>query len=135
MEKTFHLGMIGPKPSPTPEQVAVQLKGRHLWLSAQVIADTIGPERQAYMVYYPQRGSLLLAPMSDEVFKQMHKCSLVMLKDRSPQGDKSISLQEVLIDHDEIDPCDRPLSYLATPGVALLQVQLGSFSSPSDDAS
>lgn len=129
MEKIFQFQQLAheSKKAQNVSDAAVQLKKGHLWLSAQVVADTIGDDYQVYLVYYPQRGSLLLAPMSDDIFKQMHKCSLVMLKVRNMQGDKSISLQEIIIDND-LEKTDRPLEYKAAPGMPLLQIQLAAAS-------
>jgi len=102
----------------------VRLNRQHLWISGELAERVFNNERQVYMVYYPQRKALLLAPMSNEDFKALHECSLVMLKDRNMQGDKSLSLQEVLIDHD-LDVQDRPLAYSAIESLQLLQVILG----------
>jgi hypothetical protein len=101
----------------------VRLKRQHLWLSASVAKDTFGGERQVYTVFYPQRGMLLLAPMSDTSFKSLHECSLIMLKDRNLAGDKSLNLQEVIIDNN-LDDSDRPLEFTTRPGLQLLQVKL-----------
>ncbi|MEM8585671.1 MAG: hypothetical protein AAGF87_15435 [Bacteroidota bacterium] len=101
----------------------VSLKRQHLWLSAQIAGNCFGDDRQIYAVFYPQRGYLLLAPMSDSAFKSLHDCSLVMLKVRNANGDKSLSLQEIIIDND-LNPEDRPLKFSAKPGIALLQVYL-----------
>jgi hypothetical protein len=109
--------------TPALDGEQVRLKRQHLWLSAAVARDTFGDERQVYTVFYPQRGVLLLAPMSDTAFKSLHECSLIMLKDRNLEGDKSLSLQEVIIDND-LDGSDRPLAFSTRPGLQLLQVVL-----------
>ncbi len=109
--------------TPTLHGDEVHLRRQHLWLSATVAENAFGGERQVYCVYYPQRGDLLLAPMSDDGFKSIHECSLVMLKDRNLAGDKSLSLQEVIIDN-ELPDTDRPLAYAMRAGVRLLRVSL-----------
>lgn len=103
----------------------LRLNRQHLWLSATLAKDALNDERQIYAVYYPQRGALLLAPMSDSAFKALHECSLVMLKDRNLKGDKSLSLQEIIIDND-LDATDRPLEFTTKKGLQLLQVLLKS---------
>ncbi|MBC6995109.1 hypothetical protein QWY85_05265 [Neolewinella lacunae] len=125
MEKIFHEDHLADAASlaPSLDGDQVQLKSQHLWLSAQVAENAFGGERQVYAVYYPQRGALLLAPMSDTAFKSLHECSLVMLKDRNLGGDKSLSLQEIIIDN-ELDEHDRPLAFSARPGWKMLQVFL-----------
>jgi hypothetical protein len=46
-----------------------------------------------------------------------------MLKNRNLAGDKSLSLQEVIIDNN-LDGSDRPLEFTTRPGLQLLQVKL-----------
>lgn len=125
MERIFDkdgLGdLINVQPALDGEQV--RLHRQHLWLSADVANNAFAGGRQVYVVYYPKRKSLLLAPMADDAFKQLHECALVMLKDRNLAGDKSLSLQEIIIDND-LDETDRPLAFTAAPGLQMLQVSL-----------
>ena len=125
MERIFDkdgLGdLINVQPALDGEQV--RLHRQHLWLSADVASNAFSGGRQVYVVYYPKRKSLLLAPMADDAFKQLHECALVMLKDRNLAGDKSLSLQEIIIDND-LDDTDRPLAFTAAPGLQMLQVSL-----------
>ncbi len=125
MERIFDVTSMDALAGLTPrlEADAVRLRREHLWLSAAVAENAFGGERQIYVVYYPNRRSLLLAPMSDTAFKQLHESALVMLKDRNAAGDKSLSLQEIVIDH-ELDPSDRPLAFTGKPGLRMLQVTL-----------
>ena len=109
--------------TPRLEADGVRLRREHLWLSAAVADNAFGGERQVYVVYYPNRRSLLLAPMSDDAFKQLHESALIMLKDRNAAGDKSLSLQEILIDND-LEANDRPLAFTSKPGLRMLQVTL-----------
>lgn len=123
MEKVLHKNNLPRQASVKPALTGarVRLHRQHLWLSAEVASTALLGERQAYLVYYPQRGALLLAPMSDDAFKTLHECSLVMLKDRNLAGDKSLSLQEVIIDND-LNGTDRDLKFSHNPAVPLLQV-------------
>ncbi|HMQ47157.1 MAG TPA: hypothetical protein PKA00_06590 [Saprospiraceae bacterium] len=105
-----------------PADSKVQLRKKHLWIAADVATNAFNEEQQVYAVYYPKMGMLLLAPMSDSLFKQAHECLMLMLKDRNLQGDKSLSLQEIIIDND-LDDTDRPLAYTAVPGLRMLQVK------------
>ncbi len=123
MEKVFHFNHLrSKKPATGEESPQVRLKRGHLWMPAKVAEEAFGQDRQVYAVYYPAKQSLLLAPHSDKDFGQLHKCSLLMLKDRSLAGDKSISLQEIIIDH-ELSDQDRDLDYNGGPGLPL-QVKL-----------
>ena len=131
MEKVFHkdsLAALADVMSALDGE-QVRLHRQHLWLSAEVAANAFGNERQVYVVYYPKRGSLLMAPMADDAFKSLHECSLVMLKDRNLKGDKSLSLQEIVIDND-LDDQDRPLAFTSKPGLRLLQVMLAEPAQP-----
>jgi hypothetical protein len=103
--------------------MGVQLKTQHLWISADVAATAFGEVAQVYVIYYPKQQTLLLAPMHDEIFPTLHKAGLQMLKSRNLQGDKTISLQEIIIDND-IDDTDRALPYIHQPGVQMLHVTL-----------
>jgi hypothetical protein len=98
----------------------IHLKNSHLWIDNSV-AKIFGDVAQVYIVYYPQKKSLLLAPMTDEFFPKLHKAALNMLKTRNLQGDKTISLQGFIIDN-EIDDSDRDLEFSFTEGVALLNI-------------
>lgn len=101
----------------------IQLKTQHLLIAADIAAEVFGEAAQTYTVYYPQQRALLLAPMDDEIFPKVHKAQLQMLKSRNLQGDKSISLQEIIIDHD-IDETDRELEYVFQPGMSMLKITL-----------
>lgn len=101
----------------------VSLRNRHLLVAADIAAGAFGEVAQVYVVYYPQQKALLLAPMDDEIFPTVHKPALQMLKSRNLQGDKSVSLEEILIDHD-IDDTDRALVFMHQPGMKFLHVTL-----------
>jgi hypothetical protein len=101
----------------------VKLKSQHLWISAELVTAVFGEATHAHVVYYPAQHSLLMAPKGDEIFPSLHKTALQMLKVRNLQGDKTLSLQEIIIDH-EIDDTDRDLPFTHQPGMPLLQVHL-----------
>ena len=122
MEKIFHISQLN-NSEETLNEEKVRLKNMHLLLEAEVAENAFGGERQVYTVFYPNLGMLLMAPMSDQMFKQAHECSLIMIKDRNLKGDKSMSLHEIIIDH-ELDSADRPLTFTTAPGLRMLQVQL-----------
>ncbi|TAD81468.1 MAG: hypothetical protein EAY75_17715 [Bacteroidetes bacterium] len=88
----------------------VVLQNRHLLIAAAVANNFLADSTHINMVYYAQRSTLLLAPAADELFKGLHKTSMQMVKNKNLLGDKSISLEELLIDN-EIDDTDRPLTY------------------------
>jgi hypothetical protein len=101
----------------------IRLKSSHLYLDAAIARELFGDASKVDMVYYPERRSLLLCAPEKEFFHKLHKTSLVMLKDRNVQGDKTIMLGELLIDHD-IDNTDRDLNYDVRPETKILSVEL-----------
>lgn len=124
MEKLFRVPPAAD--SPVGEALpkgTVRLQNRHLVIDAATAENAFGDEIQVYTVYYANLGALLLAPMSDETFRQAHDCALVMLKLRNARGDKSLSLEEILIDND-LAATDRELVANGAPGLRMLQVML-----------
>lgn len=103
--------------------MGIKLRTQHLWISGDIAGTVFGDLDKVYTVYYPQLHALLLAPMDDEIFPTIHKGDLQMLKTRNLEGDKTISLQEIIIDHD-LDDSDRDLVFMHQPGVRILHVTL-----------
>lgn len=103
--------------------MGIKLRTQHLWISGDIAEAVFGPAPQVYTAYYPQQKALLLAPMDDDIFPTVHKGGLQMLKSRNLQGDKTISLQEIIIDND-IDDTDRDLAFMHQPGMRILHVTL-----------
>ena len=101
----------------------VRLKSSHLLIDHEVAATIFGQDLNAHLVYYPDRRTLMVAPKSDELFKQLHKANQHMLKDRNLKGDKTIALHEMLIDND-INDIDRDLAYEYQEGLGILNVKL-----------
>ena len=103
--------------------MGIKLRTQHLWISGDIAGTVFGDLDKVYTVYYPQLHALLLAPMDDEIFPTIHKGDLQMLKTRNLEGDKTISLQEIIIDND-LDDSDRDLVFMHQPGVRMLHVTL-----------
>jgi hypothetical protein len=101
----------------------IKLKTQHLYIESDLAQMAFRDASQVYVVYYPFKKSLLLAPMSDEFFPKLHKAHLQMLKTRNLQGDKTVSLQEIIIDND-IDDSERDLEYDYTEGVNFLNIKI-----------
>ncbi|GJM33801.1 MAG: hypothetical protein DHS20C18_28020 [Saprospiraceae bacterium] len=101
----------------------LRLKASHLQIDHEIVEQIFGDDHNAYAVYYADKKSLLLAPVSDELFKKLHKASQHMLKDRNLKGDKAIALHEMIIDN-QLDDTDRELNYELQPGLGILNVKL-----------
>ena len=101
----------------------LQLNSSHLHISHEIAEKIFPGEKSVFMVYYPKKQSLMIAPISDELFKNLHKAGQHMLKDRNLKGDKTIALHEILIDN-QLDETDRELEYELVPGLGILNVKL-----------
>ncbi|MDX1907718.1 MAG: hypothetical protein SF053_11840 [Bacteroidia bacterium] len=101
----------------------IYLKNQHVWLPAALASEVLGEVAQVFVVYDPAAACLRIAPMDHPDFAARHKASLQMLKNRNLQGDKTISVQEILIDH-LLDDSDRPLDAGTDPEGRILQVIL-----------
>ena len=101
----------------------IRLKSSHLHIDREVVKEVFGDALNVFVVYYPDRHSLMIAPISDELFKKLHKAAQHMLKDRNLKGDKTIALHETLIDN-QVDETDRDLEYELQSGLGILRVKL-----------
>ncbi|KPM49733.1 hypothetical protein [Jiulongibacter sediminis] len=88
----------------------IQLKSGHLIFDHKLIKDVFSEEDQVNHVYYPERKSFLIAPASKTFFKKMHETKWSNLKLKNLQGDKSLFIRDLIIDH-EINDEDRGLTY------------------------
>jgi hypothetical protein len=99
----------------------IRLMNRHLTIDAAIAAALFPGAAHLNIVFYPNGKTLLMADAGDEIFKGLHKTSMQMLKDKNLKGDKSMSLEEILIDHD-LDDSDRELGYKADAVMKILTV-------------
>lgn len=99
----------------------IQLANSHLIFDAAVANDFFGAGSHVNLVYYGQRNTMLLAPVEDELFKGLHKTAMVMLKFKNSRGDKSLSIEEVIIDND-IDSADRELTFNADIAMKIISI-------------
>ena len=74
----------------------IRLKSLHLLINHEVASSIFENELNVNVVYYTDRRSLMIAPESEELFKQLHKAKQHMLKNKNAEGDRSIALHELL---------------------------------------
>lgn len=86
----------------------INLKNGHLWFDKVIVGLLFGEEEKANLVYYPERKTLLLAARSKVFFEKIHKVQWTVLKLRNQNGDKTITIQDLIIDND-LDNTDRLL--------------------------
>lgn len=101
----------------------VLLKESHIYVPAQVATACFENQQNVYLAYYPQSRSLLIASIQDDNFKQIHKASQKMLKNRNAHGDKSVAIHDILIDHN-INGEDRELEYAFQTELNILNIKL-----------
>ncbi len=101
----------------------VRLQSSHLIIGQELSTQVFDGTSSAYLVYYPDRRVLMIAPSTDETFKQLHKVTQHMLKDRNLKGDKSIALHEMLIDH-QLDETDRALTFEWNDAMGILNINI-----------
>ncbi|HFA52174.1 MAG TPA: hypothetical protein ENJ95_24415 [Bacteroidetes bacterium] len=101
----------------------VRLKSSHIHIDKEIAAEVFGKDLNVFVVYYPEKKSLMVSPVSNVFFKKLHKASQHMLKDRNLKGDKTIALHEIIIDN-QIDETDRDLEYELQPGLGILNIKL-----------
>ncbi len=88
----------------------IQLKNGHICFDKTLVETLFGEEEKANLVYYPERKTLLLAARSKTFFEKMHKVHWTVLKLRNLKGDKTISIQDLILDND-LENTDRLLNY------------------------
>ena len=92
------------------------LKTQHIIIHHSLVGKLLMGETHVLLKYDPKEKILLLAPASNSEFKIIHKTAQYMLKEKTLQGDKSISIHEILIDQ-ELDESDRELSFSEAEGI------------------
>jgi hypothetical protein len=124
MERIYSFDNMTPVPPDPMTGSKIKLRNGHLWIEGELAKQTIGDTRQVYAVFYPNLRAILLAPDSDETFRAAHEVIMLFVKTKNSHGDKSISIQEFMADHDEIDDSDRDLSYMSAPGLSIIHITI-----------
>lgn len=109
--------------SSTWEGSQIKLKNGHLIIHHELADTTIKETRQVYAVYYDNLKAILLAPDSDETFKSAHECVMLFVKTKNLAGDRSISIQEFIVDN-EINDTDRDLEFMSAPGMQMIHISM-----------
>jgi hypothetical protein len=99
----------------------IKLANQHLLISSEIAQVFFPGASQVNMVFYTGRNTLLIAAATDELFKGLHKTSTHMLKDKNLKGDKSITLEEIIIDN-ELNAADRELDFKADETMKIITI-------------
>lgn len=102
----------------------VKLSNGHVIIDQATALALFGDTSQVLWVYYPQRHTLMVATPADELFKSVHKTATSLLKLRNDHGDRSLSVLELILDHD-LDDTNRQLEYTADEQMKVLSVYFG----------
>jgi len=105
------------------EDRPVYLRSEHLILHPTLVKRIFGEEDSVAVVYYPERRTLMIAPISNELFLSLHKAQQYLLKQTARNREYAIALHTILYDHD-IDITERYLSYEANEQLQILTVTL-----------
>ncbi len=102
----------------------VFLEAGHVCIKKNTAEKIFGTDNVALSVYYPKERLFMVAPLSESLFKTVHKAKQQMLKMKNAQGDRSVSIQELLLDHDDIDEGARTLEFTAEETLHILKIKL-----------
>src|SRR5664279_2600021 len=89
----------------------VYMESGHICIKKNIVEKIFGLETVVLSVFYDKDNTFMVAPASEELFRKLHKSNQQMLKTKTVNGDKSISIQELLLDND-IEEKDRDLEFV-----------------------
>lgn len=101
----------------------VYLEASHICIKKNIVDKIFGDDAVVLSVYYDKDNSFMVAPASEELFRTIHKASQQMLKMKNANGDKSISIQELILDND-IDETNRDLQFTKEEALHILKISL-----------
>jgi hypothetical protein len=92
------------------EEPKIILKSSHIYLNVNLVEKIFKSVHYAYIAYLPKQKKMLITPVSSLWFVKIHKPTQFLLKSRNLQGDKTLAIREILIDHN-LDTTDRIMQY------------------------
>lgn len=101
----------------------VYLEAGHICIKKNIVEKIFGTETVVLSVFYAKDKSFMVAPASEELFRTIHKANQQMLKMKNATGDRSISIQELLLDN-ELDETNRDLEFDLEETLRILKVKL-----------
>lgn len=102
----------------------IHLKSYHLQIDSSIVERIFKNEIQTFIVYQTHKNTLLLSPVSNSWFKNIHKnAAQRLMKTRNIKGDKTVDLKEIF-DELEIDNIDGELNYEIVEKTQLLKIRL-----------
>ena len=104
-------------------QSDIYLETAHIIIKKDVAEKIFGEETVVLSVYYPADNIFMVSPATEDLFKTIHKGNQQMLKSKNLNGDKSISIMELLLDND-IDEENRNLEFSIEQQLHILKITL-----------
>ena len=101
----------------------VYLEGGHICIKKSIVDMIFGAEPVILCIYYEKDQTFFAAPSDEELFRKLHKGSQFILKIKNALGDRSISVQELLLDQD-VSNADRNLKFTAETSLRILKIKL-----------
>ncbi len=102
----------------------VYLEAEHICIKKYTVEKVFGSDSVVLSVFYDKDNTFMAAPASEELFKTIHKANQQMLKIKNSAGDKSISIQELLLDNENVEGHDRNLEFVVEEALHILKVKL-----------
>lgn len=112
-----------PGAKPFESNSDVYVESGHICIKKNIAEKIFGQETVVFSVFYAKDNTFMVSPASEELFKTIHKANQQMLKMKNANGDKSISIQELILDND-IDEKDRDLEFVTEEALHILKVKL-----------
>lgn len=101
----------------------VYLKASHIIISPEISSSLFTESDSVFISYKSELNSILVSPLQNAWFKQLHKVEQKILKSKDLKGTKSIAIREMLIDY-EISDDNRELHYQINTDKKFLKIQL-----------
>ncbi|MEM6542504.1 MAG: hypothetical protein AAF634_15200 [Bacteroidota bacterium] len=101
----------------------VDLRSGHIIISANLANKLFNGITFAFATYEKKTKQLLVTPVSSVWFAKVHGGAQFMLKERNREGDKSLAVREIFIEH-ELDVEDRKLNFELVAKTKLLKICL-----------
>ena len=103
--------------------MSIRLSSSHLCLDGNLVDSFFDKDPLALIAFQSESNQLIIAPSTSSWFTKIHQAQQCLLKTKSMDGDKSIAIHSLLIDH-EIDDTDRTLNYELNRKAGWIKVDL-----------
>ncbi|MEP0985097.1 hypothetical protein [Ekhidna sp.] len=101
----------------------LELRTSHLIIPPNLVEELLDEYATVYVSYKKDLGAILVSPKSNSWFPKLHESLELMVKNKDLHGTKSVSIREVLIDHD-IDSSDKMFSATINKEKRILKIEL-----------